>query len=140
MKKNVAITKIMSDQIVTANLGDHFSDVRNLMEVNKIHHVPVVDGERLVGVVSRTDILKYSHSASLIEEGAQDKSLDQTVPIEELMTSELVTIKVNDTVKHAVEILGSHSFNSLPVIDESSHKLVGIVTTKDIMGYLISQY
>ena len=107
----------------------------------KIHHIPVIDGSDLVGIVSRTDTLNYSHSKAFVDESNQvDESLDHAVPVGELMTKSPLTLKASDTVKHAVEILNDQSFNSIPVIDSQGKKLVGIVTTKDLLSFLIQQY
>lgn len=140
VKQKESIKNIMSDDLVTGNCKDQFSEVKSKMEQNKIHHLPIVDGGKLVGIVSRTDIHKYSHSRAYIADGEVDHSLDVAVPVEKLMTQNPVTIKVTDTVKHAVEILNEHSFNSIPVVEGDSQKLVGIVTSKDIMTYLVNLY
>ena len=131
----------MSDDLITANKNDSFSKVKSLMEEKKIHHIPVVDGEKLIGIISRTDILQYSHSKAFGgDDSFADASLDQNVSIEKLMTKTPKTIKSSDSIKHAVEILNSFSFNSIPVVSSENSNLVGIVTTKDLMNYLVNQY
>ena len=140
MKKNDPVKSIMSNDIVSASLNHSFSEVKGMMEENKVHHIPVLEGETLIGIVSRFDILKFSHSREYIKDGAIDSGLDSSVKIEKLMTHDPVYIKSNDTVKHAVEILVKNSFNSVPVVENENKKLVGIVTTKDILSYLMHQY
>ncbi|MFK7825953.1 MAG: CBS domain-containing protein [Oligoflexales bacterium] len=140
MKQKESIKKLMSDDLVTGNRQDHFSDVKSKMEEHKIHHLPIVDGGKIVGIVSRTDIHKFSHSRAYIADGEVDHSLDVAVPVEKLMTQNPITIKDTDTIKHAVEILNEHSFNSVPVVEGGSQKLVGIVTSKDLMTYLVNLY
>ncbi|MCB9229650.1 MAG: CBS domain-containing protein [Deltaproteobacteria bacterium] len=140
MKKNDPVRSIMTDQLVTAKLTDSFSGLKQKMEENKIHHIPVVEGQTLVGMISRLDILKFSHSREYINDGTIDGDLDKFVTVEKLMTKNPVSIKVTDTVRHAVEILTQNSFNSLPVVEGESGHLAGIITTKDIMAYLVNQY
>ena len=140
MKKNDPIKSIMSDELKFARPDQSFSSVKSMMEEFKIHHVPVVEGESIVGIISRLDILKYSHSQEYIRDGNIDGDLDKFVKIEKLMTKNPVTLKSTDTIKHAVEILINNSFNSIPVVEGDGQKLVGIITTKDIMTYLIHQY
>ena len=140
MKQKESIKNIMSDDLITGNSQDQFSDVKSKMEQHKIHHLPIVEGDKIVGIVSRTDIYKFSHSRAYITDGEVDHSLDVAVPVEKLMTKNPVTIKVTDTIKHAVEILSEHSFNSVPVVEDDHQKLVGIVTSKDLMTYLVNLY
>jgi len=92
----------------------------------------------LVGMISHTDLLRISFSSL-------DKSDDSIVPviyemfsIPEVMTRVPVFIEVNTTIKKAAEILARQSFHSLPVLDKG--KLVGIVTTTDMINYLLAQY
>ena len=108
------------------------------MENNNIHHVPIVDGNNIVGIVSRTDIIKYAYSKAFDGQSRYaDSCLGGNVFIEKLMTK---TIKSADLIKHAVEMLKSFYFNSIPAISNEDSKLVGMVTIKDFMNYFIKQY
>ncbi|WP_396170531.1 CBS domain-containing protein, partial [Flavobacterium sp.] len=58
--------------------------------------------------------------------------------VEQVMTKNLTTIFPETTIKEAAEILSKNEFHALPVIENGS--LVGIVTTTDLIKYLIDQY
>ena len=140
MKQNESIKKIMSTELITATPLTKFSDVKKMMEAGAIHHVPVVEGKKIVGILSRTDILNASFSNVLTYNQAEaEQMLDHSVKIADIMTKNPITLKDSDTVKHAVELLTRNSFNSLPVVD-SDAQLVGILTTKDMLYYLLDQY
>lgn len=137
MRKNDPVKHIMTTNVVTANLTEKYSAIKDKMEKLGVHHMPIVDGDRLVGIVSRIDILKFAHSKSYASDAREENAeLDHSVDIEELMTTELVTLQENDTVLQATEILATSSFNSLPVLDKNGN-LAGLITSKDLLGYLL---
>lgn len=139
MKKNESIRKIMSHTPFTGTVNNSFSEVVKKMQDNAIHHLPIVSGKELVGMLSSTDILRSSYSDIFIAPEKAAESLDSTVKIENIMKKDLTSLKDTDTVRHAADILSTSEFNSIPVVNESKH-LVGIVTSKDIIGYLVDQY
>lgn len=140
MKKNEAIKNIMTKNIVSVNLTDLFSVAKQKMESLGVNHIPVLEGTKLKGIISRIDILKYSYSDSYkTDEREENAALDHALTIEKVMTRNLTVLSENDTVRTAVEILTTSSFNSLPIVN-TEHELVGLVTSKDLLGYLLEQY
>ncbi len=139
MKKNEPIKNVMSSKLVFANINSKISEVKNLMQENHIHHVPVVSGKKLIGLVSRVDILRSSFSDLFIKDDkASEEQLDSVASIEDVMTRDIKTITTSATVRDAAMLLLADNFNSLPIID-NNEELVGIVTSKDIIRYLIEQ-
>lgn len=139
MKKNEPIKNVMSSKLVFANINSKISEVKNLMQENHIHHVPVVSGKKLIGLVSRVDILRSSFSDLFIKDDkASEEQLDSVASIEDVMTRDIKTITTSATVRDAAMLLLADDFNSLPIID-NNEELAGIVTSKDIVRYLIEQ-
>ena len=135
MKRNEAVTKIMSKQPLTVHTGMKLSEVRAMFSEHGIHHLPVVSGEKLVGIISTTDIFRVAFGSS----GAEiDNTLDHTSSIEQVMSKNPATVATTDTVRTAAELLSEGAFHSLPVIE--GEKLVGIVTSTDLIKYLLDQY
>lgn len=139
MKKNDSISKIMTTNIITVHQGQKLSDVRHIIVDSNIHHVPVVDGKKLVGLISFTDFMKLNIVISGADERTIDSIVDQQFTIQDIMTTELITIKNTDSVRQASKILAESNFHSLPVIDEQK-EIVGIVTMTDLIQYLNDQY
>jgi len=138
MKRNEAVSKIMTTTVATAHTGQKLSEVRRMLANNPYHHVPVVSGDRLVGLISASDMLGLSLAIYGVDERTVDAMLDSEHTIESVMTTELTTIGAKDTVRRAAELLGEGLFHSLPVVDDG--KLVGIVTSTDVIRYLLAQY
>lgn len=138
MKKNEPVTKVMTANPVAVSRNEPVSAARKLLEDKGVHHLPVTDGEQVVGILTSNDLLRVSFG----EFGNQDARsldaiLDHTYKLTDLMNSP-VTVKSSDTVRDAATILASHNFHSLPVVD--GEKLVGIVTSSDLIHYLLEQY
>ena len=97
---------------------EHFVyDANNLMAKYKISGVPIVEGEKLVGIITNRD-LKFMDSYD--------------VKIKEVMTKEnLVTAPVGTTLDQARELLRKHKVEKLPLVDDHGN-LKGLITIKDI--------
>jgi len=139
MKKNELITKIMSANVATVQLGQPLSDVRKLMCSTHFHHIPIVEGKKLLGLVSFTDLMKINLLISGADERSVDTIIDQQFKIADIMTTGLTTIKQTDTIRRIAELLGEGHFHSLPVVDDEEN-VVGIVTTTDLIHYLSDLY
>ena len=139
MKKNEPISKIMSEEVKTVHLAQKLSTVREVLRENSIHHVPVVSGEKLVGILSATDMMELSFGAYGADSRSLDAILDHQFTIEGVMTTDITTINVKNTVREAAKILSSGQFHSLPVVDDNN-LLKGIVTSTDLIQYLVDQY
>jgi CBS domain-containing protein len=133
MKKHEPISKIMSANVASVQVGQPLSDVRNLMVNANIHLVPIIDGSKLVGLISFTDLMKINFVIDGVDERSINAVIDQQFSIREIMSNKLVTIKNTDTIRYGSELLAKGGFHSLPVIDDEG-ALVGIVTTTASSG------
>lgn len=139
MRKNDPVSNIMAVDIVSVQDGQPLSEVRRFMADLGVHHVPVLTGKKLVGLVSFTDMMKLSLVINGATEHTIDTIIDQQFTIKDVMSDNLVTLNVKDSVRQAADKLSEGSFHSLPVVDENDN-LVGIVTSTDLIRYLSDQY
>ncbi len=139
MKRNDPISHLMSRSVITAHHGDAISKVRALVREHGVHHIPVVNGDQLIGIISWSDILRVSFGDAFhTDERTVDATLDHTLSLEQVMQKNPVTLAETGTVREAAEILAGSSFHALPIV--SGSKLVGIVTTTDLLKYLLDQF
>ncbi len=139
MKKNEPIKSIMSTNVEAVQQGQALSDVYKIICNTGIHHVPVLDGKKLVGLISYTDMMKLDLAIHNVDAHTITAVMDQQFAIADVITNELVTIRDSDNVRSAAELLGEGDFHSLPVVDADG-ALVGIVTSTDLIRYLSSQF
>jgi CBS domain-containing protein len=139
MKQNEPISRIMSTSLITVHHGDPISKVRKLMIETGVHHVPVVSGDQLVGLISWSDLLSLSFSQAFqADDRAVDAVLDHSMTLEQVMKKDPVTLPHDGSVRQAAEVLADGQFHSLPVV--SGKKLVGMVTSTDLIKYLVAQF
>lgn len=139
MKKNEPIEKVLSRDVVTIHIGQKVSDVRKILTENGFHHLPVVSGKKLIGLVSASDILGISVEGVGSDDRSMDAYLDHQFSIEEIMKKELKTLGPKSTVADAAEILSDGDFHAVPVLDAEGG-LVGLVTSTDLIRFLKSLF
>ena len=80
MKRNEPVSKIMSTGLITVHHGDPISKARKLLRDHGVHHIPVVNGHKIVGILSLSDILRVSFGDAFgADERAVDATLDHTM-------------------------------------------------------------
>ena len=139
MRKNDPVSHVMTKDVVTLDLSDPISKARRLFEESGIHHLPVVSGEELVGLLTWTDFLRISFGEFGNQDARSlDAMLDHTYQLQDVMISSLVTMPTTGTVRDAAQTLSTQGFHSVPVVD--GKKLAGLVTSTDLIRYLVEQY
>jgi CBS domain-containing protein len=139
MKQRTPVSDIMTKEVITLNHSDSLETAERLFKSQKIRHIPVVSGENIIGMLSYTDILRISFADSVSADGESvDTSVYNLFTIEQVMAKNLVSISSSTTIKETAEILAKKEFHAIPIVDDG--KLVGIVTTTDLINYLLQQY
>ncbi|MGV3546313.1 MAG: CBS domain-containing protein [Pedobacter sp.] len=138
MKQRVPISEIMTKNLVTANVTDSLKHISTLLKENNIRHLPIVSGRTLVGMISKTDILRLSFAD--IYEGQEniDETVFEMLRTEQIMVHNPTSVDVHDTVREVADIMSKVEFHALPVLDQG--KIVGIISTTDLIKYLLAQY
>jgi CBS domain-containing membrane protein len=139
MKNRVPVSVIMTKEVIKLNSTDDLTKAEILFKQHKIRHIPVVNGKNIKGMLSYTDLLRISF-VDAVDDDAED--VDTTVydmfTIDQVMAKNLITISPETTIRETAEILSKNEFHALPVCDGET--LVGIVTTTDLLKYLLEQY
>lgn len=139
MKQNVPVSSIMTTNVIKLNLSDDLTKAESLFKKHHIRHIPVVNGNSIVGMLSYTDLLRISFADAIDEdEDVVDVTVYNMFSVEQVMARNLVKVGPDDTIKKVAEILASKEFHALPVVQ--GDLLVGIVTTTDLINYLLKQY
>jgi acetoin utilization protein AcuB len=105
-----------------ATLGNAYE----LMRENAIRHLPVLDGTRLVGIISDRDLLMFGNPVS------DDELSFPTLPVSRLMSKDLVTATPETTLAEAAASMLQARLDSLPIV-AADGALVGLVTTSDFL-------
>lgn len=127
--RDVPIDQIMTPDPATVGPQQTVAEARRILETDAINHLPVVEGDRLVGIVSSSDLLKlYLFDDKL--------PLFESVTVGQVMETSVIVLDRGATLREAAEKLSMGSFHALPVVDER-RRLHGIVTSSDLIGELL---
>ncbi len=114
----------MVKKVVSIPKNCHIVEALSLMKKYSIRHLPVVEGKILLGMITEGD-LRQVMIPSLMEE----------MDLDQVMIKNPVTIGPNESLEEAARLIYRYKIGGLPVVDKG--KLVGILTTPDILGAFI---
>lgn len=127
------LSTIMTARVVTVELDDRLSVVKEVFEAMRFHHL-LVTGENgtLRGVISDRDLLRaLSPYVGTMSETARDSaSLNKRV--HQIMSRKPVTLKGDATVADAIALLLEHRISCIPIVNDD-FKPVGIVSWRDVL-------
>jgi CBS domain-containing protein len=129
--RDFPIDQVMTRDPATISPQSSAAEARRLLDSNVINHLPVVEDGRLVGIVSSSDFLKL-----YLLDGKLPMVADATV--NQIMETKVIVVRENATLRDAAEKLSVGGFHALPVVDRK-RRLVGMVTSSDLIGVLVSQ-
>ncbi len=131
---NTSVASIMSSNVLVAHIDYNFTEISRLFLQMDIHHLPILGAnERLIGVISSNDVLKAYNQHITSLKATDEKTLNETFSLFELMTSNPISIAPGTTVGEAAKNFTENNIHCLPVVEGG--KVVGIVTTRDIVRY-----
>ncbi len=105
-----------------------------LLEKHHIRHIPVLDGDRLMGMITDRDVRLASMPRPRKGPNHPDALL-QLIRVEQIMTPDLVTVSPEMSVAEAARLMLEHRYGGLPVVEGG--RLVGIITQGDLLKALI---
>jgi CBS domain-containing protein len=121
---NEPIHAHMTKDVITLKPDSTLGEAREIMLGKHIHHLPVLEGKRLVGMITSWDIFKLGKS---VEEYAVIKARD-------VMTTRVATLEPDQHLGAVADVLTRHLFHAVPIVNDQ-HELLGIVTSTDIIRY-----
>ena len=125
------VSEVMTTDVKTVERNDVMSLAEDLMEMGRIRHLPVLDEDRVVGVVSQRDLFRAAMSSAMGYGQKASHEFLGTVAVKEVMSDELTTVSPGDSVARAAALMLEHKIGCLPVVDDG--KLVGLVTESDLL-------
>jgi acetoin utilization protein AcuB len=125
------VEKRMKSDPITVGPQDSFRHAMNLVRQRGIRHLPVVDGGRLVGIVTDRDIRQASPSPATSLEMHELHYLLEKVKVCDIMTAKVITVTPETPIEEAARLMLHHRIGSLPVL--RGPELVGIITETDIL-------
>lgn len=124
------VGKRMTKKVITATPEDTLERAADLLAGNRIHRLPVVRDDRLVGILSDSDIRNAA-----LRGPSRGSAPTGGKTVGEIMTREVITVNPWDTVEDALLILQKKRLGALPVVEGS--RVIGIITKADVLAAFV---
>ena len=128
-----SLDTIMSTDLITLGPEATLAEARSLMQSNRIHHLPVLDNEELVGLVTLTNVLAATDSF-LRDSESRIHAAD--IRAKDVMITDIATIDERASLRQAALFIEKHSIGCLPIVTDG--KLRGIITDTDFVAVAIN--
>ena len=128
------VREIMETKLVTISASERLSMVEDIMTLGRVRHMPVVQGGRLVGVVSERDLLRASLSVLSEHRDAERRMFLHVVEISRVMSSPPIVIGPDATIREAALLMADRKIGCLPVVE--GDELIGLVTETDVLRWV----
>ncbi|MDC0761845.1 CBS and ACT domain-containing protein [Brevibacillus sp. AG] len=129
------IEEIMRKKIVTIQPSTTIGEALLLLRANRIRHLPVIENDSLVGIVSDRD-LRDALPSRLLTHDDDDTVLHK--PVADIMNQQVITAHPLDFIEDAALQLYEHKIGSLPIVE--GNRLVGLITESDLFSSLIELF
>lgn len=129
----VLVSNVMTSQVRTAEPGQRLPEIWQMLMDERCHHIPVIDGGVPVGMLSARDLVAVARKQ---EAGARTSDLYESSSAKDVMSTDLQTVRTDDSVDVAIDRIGRGDIHALIVLDDAD-RLAGIVTHHDLLHYLI---
>jgi CBS domain-containing protein len=138
LNKKITVSAYMTDKVVTVNKDATLLEAHNLMGIKRIRSLPVVEGSKIIGLVTRTDLMSSDPSRPAMQNSkdTSTKVLAQTV--EKVMVTQIVTLSPDAELTEAARIMLEKKIHCLPVVDEKQ-QMLGIITESDLFLMLLQK-
>nr|WP_304048946.1 CBS domain-containing protein [Methanobrevibacter gottschalkii] len=138
------VEDVMTSDVMTTTPGTRIEGVTKIMVRNSIRRIPIVgedpkdNTEKLLGFITATDILKYIGDHKLFTELFSNEGNDVVdITIDKLMEKDVITTDKYAKTEDIIEIMEENDIKGVPVVDNETGKLEGIITVRDLLKTII---
>ena len=121
---NELVKTHMTRDLITLGPENTLGEARDILISKHIHHIPIVEGRKLVGMITSWDMFKLGLSAEDFK----------GMKIKEVMTTKVATLDPEQHLGAVAEVLTNHLFHAVPIVNDLG-ELEGIVTSTDLIRY-----
>jgi CBS domain-containing protein len=136
--ERMRVHEIMTSPAIVIDPDTTVPAANALMRKHRIRHLPVVENERLVGMISRGDLREASITASINADSYELHFMLDRLRVAHIMSRKVFTITPDAPIVHAAELMTEHKIAGLPVVDEKN-SVIGIITESDLLRTLVAK-
>ncbi|MGQ3684614.1 MAG: CBS domain-containing protein [Candidatus Loosdrechtia sp.] len=131
------VKDVMKTQLVTLNADTKLGFANDIMYLGRIRHLPVVQGDSIVGILTQRDLYRASLT-SILTSWKENKEFLDSIKVSDVMVKNVITISPDVTVEEAAKVMIDRKVGCLPVVKDNN-KLVGLITETDVMQYFVTR-
>lgn len=124
------VKEVMRTNVICASSDTKATEVKNMMTENNVSKLPVVDNGKLVGIVTKNDLLKAEPSSATTLDMFEISYLLSKLTVKKIMNTKVISVGPNEVVEEAARIMVDNKISCLPVVDDDA--LIGIITKSDL--------
>ncbi len=130
------ISNAMSKKVVFIDVDAKITAALSLMQGKKIRHLPVVDGDHLIGILSDRDIQRAMKTEikDIFSAGIIETAIDPSLAVRDFMSWPVKSLDVNVSLKEACDLFVKNKISSAVVVENDD--VAGILTTEDLLKVL----
>lgn len=129
------VKDFMTGEVTSLQETDTLLDAAMVFVRSSFRHLPVLRGKKVVGIITERDVKQFAPSLLSRTTAEEYNQIMETTPISRVMTKNPTTVRPEQPIFDAAQILHNRRVGCLPVV--KNDELVGIVTTTDLLGLLI---
>jgi acetoin utilization protein AcuB len=126
----------MTPNPVTVTARANIAEVWDLMRDLEIRHVPVVENETVIGMLSDRDLARLNLARTLEVQGVDALRQGLATPAVRVMSSDVIAVEPETELSEVVDLLLEHRVGALPVVLPDSRQIVGIISYIDVLRAL----
>ncbi len=135
-RESIRVADWMSTGVLAVETFDSIAIARQVMAKHRVNQLPVLDNERLIGIVTDRDIRDAYPTSMMINRTEEIDQFAGKVTVEEVMTRDIFVVRPETPLLQAVSLLRKHRIGSLPVVQ--NEQLEGIITRSDILDFVLN--
>lgn len=128
------VEDLMATNVITIGRNDDLRLADDIMTEHRIRHIPVLEEDKIVGVITQRDVFKARMSSTMEYGEKGQRAFLHSVPVKEIMAHPVVTVTPETPVTEAVNLILTHAIGCLPVVQDE--RLIGIVTKTNLLQRL----
>jgi CBS domain-containing protein len=132
--KTQTVADVMTKNVVCITPDQDILDVKHIYEKKEFHHhIPVVQDNKLVGMVSLVDFMYHISGAGL----SDDNKVYKTLKVSDIMMPNPFSLNLDASLKEVATVLGQGKYHAVPILENDV--IVGIVSTADVIQHFLKQ-
>ncbi len=128
------VRDLMQTEVITLSIYDHLAIAEDIMRLGRVRHLPVLDGDRPVGLVSQRDLFRAGMSSVLQLEAESNQQWLEKVVVQDVMSRDVESIDPEESMRTAVQRMLEKKIGCLVVVEDGG--LIGLISETDCLSYL----